>query len=314
MSASLSGRQRLERALAVVPWVAGQGGYAGIDEVCARFDLDAEQLQSCLATVSMVGVYPYTPDALLDVSVEPDHVRVNLPEYFTRPLRLTPAQTFGLLAAGRALLSLPGSDPDGPLARAIAKIAEATGAEAAVEIDIDSAPTDVMERTQRAIAMSRCIEIEYYSYYRDEWTTRVVEPWRVQAVEGRWYLEGHCRAAGATRVFRLDRIRSSEILEEEFDGPETLAPLEIFDGSGSLPTVVLDLSPAASWVASQYPVIASERLEDGRTRVTLAVSAPTWLERLLLRVGDDAVIIRADPGVRDARESGARRVLARYLK
>ena len=58
MSPSLSGRQRLERALAIVPWIAGQGGTASIEEVCARFDIDAEQLQSCLTTVSMVGVYP----------------------------------------------------------------------------------------------------------------------------------------------------------------------------------------------------------------------------------------------------------------
>ncbi len=314
MSTALSGRQRLERALAIVPWVAGQGGTASTDEVCARFDLDLEQLQSCLATVSMVGVHPYTPDALLDVFVERDLVHVRLPEYFSRPLRLTPAQTFGLIAAGRTLLSLPGSDPAGALARAIDKVSAATGAVAAVEIDLDTAPAAVLESVQVAVAQHRCVEMEYYSYYRDAWATRTVEPWRVQAVEGRWYLEGYCRSAGDTRIFRLDRIRQLVLLEETFAPPSSLAPLEIFDEHGDLPTITLELTSAAAWVATQYPVLASERLAEGRTRVTLAVSALPWLERLLLRLGDDAVIVRADDALVGARASGARRVLARYLK
>ena len=313
MSGALSGRQRLERALAIVPWVAGQGGTAPLEEVCTRFDLDLDQLQSCLDTVSMVGVYPYTPDALLEVFVEPDHVHVNLPEYFTRPLRLTPTQTFGLIAAGRALLSLPGTDPDGALARAIAKVAAATGADSAVEIDLDTAPVEVFDRIQQAIAEQRCLEIDYYSYARDAWSTRVVEPWRVQAIDGRWYLEAHCRAAGAPRVFRLDRIRHLWEQDARFTPPGDLPALEIFDVSGSLPRVTLDLTPAASWVATQYPIEASSRLPGGGTRVTLAVSAVPWLERLLLRLGDDAVVVEADASLRSARASGARRVLARYL-
>ena len=50
---------------------------------------------------------------------EDGHVSIRLADYFRRPLRLTPAEGLALLAAGRALLAVPGSDPDGPLATAL---------------------------------------------------------------------------------------------------------------------------------------------------------------------------------------------------
>lgn len=313
MSASLSGRQRLERALAIVPWIASRGGTASIDEVCRRFDIDVEQLQSCLATVSMVGVYPYTPDALLEVFMEPDHITVNLPEYFTRPLRLTPTQTFGLIAAGRALLALPDADPQGALARAIAKIENSTGVGSAVEIDIDPVPPEVREVLRTAIEAHQRIEIDHYNYNRDVWSTRVVDPWRIQAADGHWYLEGHCHQAADLRRFRIDRIGSVRVLDETFDPPAELPEFTAFAADHSLPTVTLDLAPAAAWVATQYPAEAIERLGDGTVRVTLAVSAPAWLERLLLRVGDDASIVEIDDSLRGTRAAAARRVLQHYL-
>lgn len=313
MSISLSGRQRLERALAIVPWIAEQGGTASIEEVCSRFDIDVEQLQSCLSTVSMVGVYPYTPDALLDAGVEPDHVYVKLPDYFTRPLRLTPTQTFSLIAAGRALLSLPGTNPEGPLARAIAKVAVATGANTAVAIDIDTAPTGLFDKLQRAVADHHRIQIEYHTYSHDTLSVRVVDPWRVQLLNGHWYLQGHCHSAEDTRKFRLDRIREFRLLDETFEAPTNLPPLEVFDKSDLLPTVTLELTNATSWVATQYPIESSTQLANGGIQVTLAVSALLWLERLLLRLGDDALVVTVDPALSGARSSGARRVLARYL-
>jgi proteasome accessory factor C len=313
MSSRLTARETLDRALAIVPWIAAQGGTASVEEVCRRFDLDVEQLSSCLETVSMVGVYPYTPDALIEAFIEPDHVYVNLPDYFRRPLRLTPTQTFGLVAAGRALLSVPGADNDGPLARALAKIMSMAGSDSAIEIDIDTAPPEVLIEVQQAIAAHRQIEIEYYTFARDAWSTRVIDPWRVQALDGNWYLDSHCTLAGAQRVFRLDRIRGITILDTTFAPPGELPPLEVFPGDSKLPRITLDLTPAAAWVATQYPVEASERLPDGHTRVTLAVSAGAWLERLLLRLGDGATVVEADPSLVSARTDAARRVLARYL-
>jgi proteasome accessory factor C len=85
-----------------------------------------------------------------------------------------------------------------------------------------------------------------------------------------------------------------------------------FTPRASDPRVVLDLSPDARWVVSQYPVDDATELDDGRVRVTLAISARPWLERLLVRLGPDAEVVEADPSLAAAGRDAARRILARY--
>ncbi len=310
----LNAQDRLRRMLAIVPWVAAQPDGATIEEICRRFELDAEQLQACLDTVFMVGVHPYTPDALVDVLVDHDRVQIRLPDFFTRPLRLTPAQAFALLAAGRSLQSVPGADPQGPLARGLAKLAEALGADTSevVEVDLGEVSGDALAVLQRATAQGRTVEIDYYSYGRDAQGVRRVDPWRVQAEQGRWYLEGYCHSSDAVRVFRVDRIRRVSVLDEVFERPQGAGPLEVFRPEPTDPRVVLDLAPSAAWVVGQYPVEAVAEAPGGRLRVTLAVAARPWLERLLLRLGPDASVVDAPDELAGAGADAARRVLARY--
>jgi proteasome accessory factor C len=314
MRRPLTAQERLRRMLAIVPWVAGQPDGATIDEICARFELAADQLQACLDTVFMVGVHPYTPDALVDVIVDHDRVQIRLPDFFTRPLRLTPAQAFALLAAGRSLQSVPGADEAGPLARGLAKLADTLGAgtPAVVEVDLGEAAGDALALLRQAVADRRTVEIDYYSYGRDAREVRRVDPWRVQAEQGQWYLEGWCHRSEAERVFRIDRIASVTLLEETFTRPEGASPLVVFRPRPADPRVVLDLAPSAAWVVGQYPVEAVEERSDGRLRVTLAIAARPWLERLLLRLGPDATVMESPADLATAGEAVARRVLARY--
>ena len=118
--------ERVARMLSLVPWVAARGS-ASVDEICRRFDIDAAQLLRDLDTVSMVGLYPYTPDVLIELYVDDDEVHITLPQAFDRPLRLTPEQAVALVAAGSTLLTVPGADPEGPLARGLAKLSAALG-------------------------------------------------------------------------------------------------------------------------------------------------------------------------------------------
>ena len=106
---------RVQRILAVLPWIVQHQG-ATVDEICERFGLRRDDLVSDLDFVFVnVGLHPFTPDMLADVSIEDDRVHVRLGDYFTRPLRLTHAEALTLLAAGRALEDRPGADPDGTL-------------------------------------------------------------------------------------------------------------------------------------------------------------------------------------------------------
>jgi proteasome accessory factor C len=311
---ALTAQERLRRMLAIVPWVAGQPEGATIDEICRRFELTPDQLQSCLDTVFMVGVHPYTPDALVDVIVDHDRVQIRLPDFFTRPLRLTPAQAFALLAAGRSLQAVPGADPGGPLARGLSKLSGALGADtgAVVEVDLGEVPADALAVLRQAVAEGRSVEIDYYSYGRDAHGVRRIDPWRVQAEQGNWYLEAWCHGSDAERVFRVDRILSVVLLDDTFDRPAGSEPLEVFSPTDDDPRVVLDLAPSAAWVVGQYPVESVEEGRGGRLRVTLAIAARPWFERLLLRLGPDATVVSGPPELVGAGRDAARRVLARY--
>lgn len=61
-----------------------------------------------------------------------------------------------------------------------------------------------------AIDSRQAVQFRHRSSRAEPYTTRTVEPWGVVTERGRWYLVGHDRDRGATRVFRLSRI-SGEI-------------------------------------------------------------------------------------------------------
>ena len=105
----------MQRLLAMVPWIAAHDGPT-VDEVCARFGLTPAQLAADLEVMWLVGLPPYTPDALIDVVQEGDRVWMHYADVFDAPQRLTPDQAVALLTAGASVLALPGADPDGALA------------------------------------------------------------------------------------------------------------------------------------------------------------------------------------------------------
>jgi len=312
----ISATDRLRRVLAVVPWIVAQPDGAPIDEVCARFGVSREALLADLETVFMVGLYPYTPDALIDVTIEDDRVWIRLADYFARPLRLSHGEALALVATGKGLSDAPGADPDGPLARGLAKVARTSGVDpdSAVDVDLGEAAPTLLESLQRAVADRSSVDLDYYSFGRDEVTQRRVDPWRVYAMQGHWYLDGFCHLSGEERVFRVDRIREATITDVHFDPPDDLADVggPVFRPRPDDPRVVLELAPSARWVVEQYPIEASTDVDGGWLRVTLVVASSGWLERLLLRLGPDARVLDAPDGLETAAVAAAQRVLGRY--
>ena len=304
----LSADDRLKRLLALVPLVVAQDGPT-IEDVCQRFGMTQDELASELDLVWCCGVHPFTPDSLMEVEYRDGRVWIRYADWFDRPLRLTPEEGLALVAAGAALLAVPGADSDGPLARGLAKIAGVLGLDADdVEVTLGAVPPAVLSTLQHAVDDHRQVEIDYYTYGRDERTRRVVDPHAVFTAEGEWYLTGYCHRAEAERRFRIDRIRGLDVLDRTFTPPARPPQPEVFEAQPDDPRVVLEVTSAGRWVAERYPVEEATELGDGRLRVALAVSERAWLDRLLLRLGASATVVEGDADVRAA----ATRVLARY--
>ncbi|MDZ4827350.1 MAG: WYL domain-containing protein [Actinomycetota bacterium] len=299
----------IQRILALVPWIVAHPGTPKTD-IAARFGLTVDELDDDLALVLMIGVPPYTPGDYLDVDEDDDgHVTIRLADYFQRPLQLTPAEGLALLAAGRALLAVPGSDAEGPLATALAKLEHALDLpDLVVEVGAPQFLRDVRAASTRRDR----IEIDYWSAGRDEMTTRRVDPEIVFFALGAWYAGAYCHRAEAERMFRVDRIRALRATGEHFEtGDLGFETGDVYSPHTNDARVTLRVTPAAAWIAEAYPSESVTERPDGGLDVVLAVSEPAWLERLLLRLGPDAELIAPRPPPVN-RAAVARRVLGRY--
>jgi proteasome accessory factor C len=307
-----SAADRLGRLLAVVPWVAARDG-PPVAEVCRRFGVGEKALLDDLNLLFMCGVYPFTPDVLIDVDVSEGRVWIRMADYFRRPLRLSPQEGLALVSAGSALLSVPDADADGALATALAKLQNVlgVGAEDGLDIELARVAPTVLHTVRQAVDQHRKLELDYYSFGRDGHSTRVVEPWRVFNANGQWYLSAWCEWADGKRLFRVDRISRAEARGERFDPPAdgVGGSTDLYHPGPEDPVVVLDLTPAAHWIAEQYPHEGVEIRPDGVLRVRLRSSQTAWLARVLLRGGPDVRVVEGDASVGAA---AAARILSRY--
>jgi len=306
--------EKLQRILALVPWVAARDGPT-LAEVCERFGCTEAELVSDLDRLFMCGLYPYTPDVLIEVDVADGRVWIKYADYFSRPLRLTPAEGLALIAAGKTVQSFPGVDQSGPLARGLAKLARTLGVagDDALDVALATVSEDVMTSIRTAVDQQLQLELDYYSFGRDEVSSRVVDPYSVFSAGGQWYLSAYCHAVNDDRLFRIDRVRGATVLDTPVQHTAGSVAGAVYSARDEDARVTIELAPAARWVAEQYPVEDTKELRGGRLRVTLAVSERAWLERLLLRLGDDGRVTKAtNPALVDAGSQAACRLLQRY--
>ena len=196
---ALTALDRLRRLLAAIPWVAERDG-PHIDEIVARFDYPRSELLEDLEHVLFfVGVHPFTPDCLIDVTVADERVWIRYADWFRRPMRLGAAETMALYAAGRSVAAMTAGDELGPLERALTKLASGmgSGVDLAVEVRLGAGSADLIDVIRTAVADSTSVDIDYYSYGRDAaavtsltlngssgWTGSAVVPLRTLALAG----------------------------------------------------------------------------------------------------------------------------------
>ena len=309
--------ERVERILSVLPWIVEEPGTT-VEQVCDRFGMTERDLRADLDLLMYeVGIHPFTPDARVDAIVEDDgRIFVHLGDYFRRPLRLTPDEALVLYAAGRALLDRP--DPDPVLARAVDKLSRVLGEGVAdaVDVRLGDADPDVLSTVRQAAEDGRRLRIDYYSFGRDERSVREVDPVRVAALGGHWYLTAWCHTAQDVRAFRVDRITTADLTGD---------PVEAHDAAGDDEThrdgdmsegrpVVLVVDAADEWIVEAFPTTAVAAEGEDRVRVELRVTAEPWLQRLLLRLGAGAEATDGTTGedLRPLAAEAASRVLRRY--
>jgi len=301
--------QRLTRILAVLPWIISHDG-ADTADLVDRFGYrDTAELVQDMHLVFVTGLPGYGPGDLIDVDVYDDEVFVDAADYFSRPLRLTPAEALGLLASGMTLIQSDQAPP--ALHSAVEKLAAVVVPADGDAVTFDVPTPEYVRPLREAISNHQVARIGYVGIATNEHTGRDVEGWSVFFNLGNWYLSGYCRRAEASRVFRIDRMDSLEILAETYEMPDAPVQTTIdYQPRKSDEQVRFTLAPSASWVAEYYPVEVKE-LDDGRLRVIMGVSDPLVAARLLLQLGDTVSDITGEV-VRSSLADLRARIVTRY--
>jgi proteasome accessory factor C len=306
---SVRTEMRIARILAMIPFVVERDG-ATIHDLRERFGYasDAEVVKD-LQLIFLTGLPGYGPGDLIDVDIFEDEVTIDSAEYFARPMRLTPAEALGLLAAGSTFIASDQASPE--LRSAIDKLSRAIGAELDDHVLVDVPTPPTVELLRAAIEGTKLVEITYVAITTNEQTTRVVEGGSVFFNLGRWYFSGFCRYADADRLFRVDRIDTVQVLDELYEPSVADASSIVrYEPSPDDHVVEFTVGTASRWVTEYYPVEAAP-LPGGGQHVTMRVSDPLVAARLLLRLGSDAVLISGDT-VEAALDDLRSRVLLRY--
>ncbi len=294
--AGMTASDRIRRMLAIVPWLVEQGG-ASVDEICQRFSITEKALLADLDVLAYTGVYPYTPDAMNEVSIVGDWVRVEVAPHFRKPLKLTHDEALAVVVSARALAEMPGVDPDGPLQRALVKLQGSLGdAASGVGIDLGTADGSILSTLRNAIRSRERLVITYYSAGSDRISERAIDPQRLVTRDGNWYLVAWCHSAADERLFRVDRISAVDRTDETFENRGLLGEATFLSDIADLPRVTLQLAPPARIWMERVPVVHASESDDGQLTVTLAVSGRAWLATLLMRLGGDATIVSVASG------------------
>ena len=294
----------------MVPWVLANP-YPMVSEVMERFGYRTEsELAKDLSLLFVCGVPGYGPGDLMVAFIDDDQVILDMADYFSRHLRLTPPEALGLLSAGMAVAGT--SLGSSALTRAVQKLASAVFPDASKAIGVEL-PTEPehLETMQRAALEHLVVNISYLSVGTNRTTHRAVEPLIVYASMGRWYLSARCRLADARRTFRVDRIRSVEETAETFVPPvDADRPTIGFTPSADATYAVLALGKGARWVAEYYPV---DVIEDPGPEmlVRFAMSDARVAARLLVRLGDKARLVEGEEVERELHNLRSE-ILARY--
>lgn len=304
--------------LALVPYIVNHPGVP-LSELAKVFGAGETEIRRDLSLLFMTGIPPYGPGDLVEVDIEEDRVWVGMADHLERPQRLTRPEAISLYVRGKTLEGTPGLPGSAALTSALAKIEEAFGEESLGELKghVEAAEqppsSEMLETIRSACEAHERLDIDYFSFYADEFASRRIDPEKVFWAIGYWYVVAWDDAASGERIFRLDRVRSVATTGEVFEsrGLEG-AGRPLYSPSARDISVRLRLSPGAFWVAEYYE--CSEILEaDDHLDATLSARSLQWLAKLCLSLGGMVEILEPDE-LKDEVRRSAQETLSQYTR
>lgn len=164
----------------------------------------------------------------------------------------------------------------------------------------DTFPDHFLAEIKSALAAHKVLTFDYYSSYRDEFTSRSAEPIGLCFYSAHWHLIAYCRWRNSVRDFRTDRIAKLRVQEEVFDHLKygnTLDYVHDALNQPDLQEVKIRMSRSATrYIGEQkyyYGFVHQE--QDGEdTIMTFMTSELNYFARWLLMFGNEATILKPE--------------------
>lgn len=286
-------------------------------EIARDLGADPMQVRDDFELLFLSGVGT-GPGEMIDLEYSWKGVDIIDDQGMTKPLRLSPAEASALLILLDSLETMPGLVDARAVRSAAAKIRTVAKTQAVGDAE-HSGEADVASTVADALAQKRQLRITYYSASSDTTSTRHVEPAGLFHQSGATYM--HATQDGEMKTFRLDRIRSAELL----DAPSATTgadfdPADPF-GMAARAVAALLVHPDATWLADYWDIELQPSPDPENQTGTAGEGSherPGWI-RAAMRYGSEEWLVRfclsqADRVRLVAPPSAAHEVKARILR
>jgi predicted DNA-binding transcriptional regulator YafY len=272
-----------------------------VAELREALNLDRKVLEDDIGLLNLInfggGCYA------LYAQLEGDTVAVLKETYgdrFARPARLSPLEAKALLWTLDFIGDRLPVEAGTSLSSVRAKLEAAIGADRLPTVELGRAQvadTGVAAAVSQAIREDRVLEIDYWTESRGAITKRQIESHLLVNAQDAWYVVAYCRRAEAQRTFRLDRIRSAVLLDEQFARRAEIVASGPYLPWGAHPQPGETVAQSASvwcdpglarWMLEKHG--SRERFADGSVLVEIPYASEEWLVKELLKYQGEAVL------------------------
>ena len=257
-------------------------------ELVERFQIPAEELEDHLSLLNLVNFGGGCYAVYAELHGDEVHIDKELwGDTFRSAPRLTPLEARAIRLALEFVGPLIAAEAHRPLDRVRKKLEDTFGEfelSQTPEPSSDKAAESLVATLTDAIRRRRLVEVEYLKEEEGTPSVHVVEPYTIERRLPYWYVHTWDRTRDAERSFRLDRMRSATMLDDEFEARVGFEP-GLLDGA--LVARVLYSPAVARWEVER----GARSLADGSAINEQKIGSAEWLIGEILRFRGEAELL-----------------------
>ena len=257
-------------------------------EIVERFQIPADELEDHLSLLNLVNFGGGCYAVYAELHGDDVHIDKELwGDTFRSAPRLTPLEARAIRLALEYVGPMIAADAHTQLDRVRKKLEETFGEFELAQTpqpNSDKAAEGLVAILTDAIRSRRLVELEYLKEEEGTPTVHLVEPYTIERRLPHWYVHTWDRTRDDERSFRLDRMRSATLLEEEFEPREGFEPGLL---EGALVARVLYSPAVARWEVER----GARPLADGSAINEQKIGSKEWLVGEILRYRGEAELL-----------------------